>query len=159
MRKKGKTMFERIAKAASAARETVNGLRALAEYAQLNSPFLQWKNAYLKELQEVTNERDKLRADYESTGCIGREMDRLQTQVKRLIRANEDLKAKLEWLSRWRKQSETPCPFPELEAVEWCFRDDTLARGVSLVSSLLNPDKWRPTVDSLKIYDQYKDVR
>lgn len=151
-------MFERIAKAASAARETVNGLRALAEYAQLNYPFLQWKNAYLKELQEVTNERDKLRADYESTGCIGREMDRLQTQVKCLVRENEDLKAKLEWLSLWRKQSEIPCPFPEDSLVDWGRDSDTVGRGILRCKDLNNLDYWRPTIDSLNLYDQYKDV-
>lgn len=146
MRKKGKTMLERIAKAASAARETVNVLLALAEYARCSS---------LEELREVTNERDKLRADYESTGCIGREMDRLQTQVKRLIRANEDLKAKLEWLSRWRKQSETPCPFNDDVFVEYKVGDYL---GVCSVEEVEPYDSWRPTSDSLNLYDQYKYV-
>lgn len=139
-------MLERITKAASAARETVDVLLALAEYARCSS---------LEELREVTNERDKLRADYESTGCIGREMDRLQTQVKCLVSENEDLKAKLEWLRRWRNQSKAPCPFAIGDIIEYSVRD---SHGLCIVEELEPCDIWRPTSDSLNLYDKYKNI-
>ena len=139
-------LYDGIARAVKATRETVDVLLALAEYARCSS---------LEELREVTNERDKLRADYESTGCIGREMDRLQTQVKCLVRENEDLKAKLEWLRRWRKQSETPCPFNDDVFVEYKVGDYL---GVCSVEEVEPYDIWRPIIDSLNLYDKYKDV-
>lgn len=148
-------LYDGIARAVKATRETVDGLRALSDYANVVSVYIEFKNAYLKELREVTNERDKLRADYESTGCIGREMDRLQTQVKCLVRENEDLKAKLEWLSRWRKQSETPCPFNDDVFVEYKVGDYL---GVCSVEEVEPYDSWRPIIDSLNLYDKYKDV-
>lgn len=71
-------------------------------------------------------------------------------RIAELTAERDALRDQLEWLKRWRKQAEEPCPFPGDARVEWLDIGEG-ALGCS-VAELNDGDLWRPTVECLEFY-------
>ena len=127
-------MFERVISAASAARDAINAIKALPNAIE-----------ELKRIAEV--ERYKY------------ELDASDAEIERLKAVINDLNAKLDWLTRWRKQSDTPCPFPDDYRVEWSpYMIDNHESLMCIASRLASANSWRPSVGCLGLYEEFKHV-
>lgn len=74
---------------------------------------------------------------------------RLAARFVDLTRERDEALAKLEWLTRWRLQSDVPCPFNGEELIEYRNGD---SKGRCYVKDLETSDSWRPLVDQLDFY-------
>lgn len=79
----------------------------------------------------------------------------LETECAAAQAERDELRAQLEWLTRWRAQDEEPCLFPSSTFVLWRDNDDdsdacfgTVVSELSRMRSVL----WRPTVECLRYY-------
>ena len=147
----------------------VDELKKAAAYAENEC------KASREELTRVVNSRGDILAELGWTkpeppekGEIKRLADELIIEniaLKNARSAANEFAAKLEWLQRWRKQSDVKCPFGERFNVDYGvadFKNNSVKTaqyiGKCPPIGLDTSDYWRPTVECLEYWEEFKDV-